>query len=57
MIVGQCFFSTSHQPAQDRFDQHYQASVHIPLTRAVDKSQQHRNKFSGMPVTEPGAAG
>ena len=29
------------------FDQHCQASVHFPLTSAIDKSRQHRNNFFG----------
>ena len=37
--------SACHQP--DRFDQHFQACVHFPLTSAVDKSQKHKNKFLG----------
>ena len=40
---------------QDGFHQQYQSSVHFPLTRAVDKSQQHRNKFPGTQRIEPGA--
>ena len=40
----------------DGFNQLFQASVPFPLTSAVDKSQQHRNKFLGMPRIEPGAA-
>ena len=28
-------------------------SVHFPLTSAMDKSQQHQNKFSGMLRIEP----
>ena len=39
------------------FDQLHQAYVHIPLTSAVDKSQQHQNTFSGMLRIEPEAAG
>ena len=39
------------------FDQLHQAYVHIPLTSAVNKSQQHLNTFSGMLRMEPEAAG
>ena len=39
------------------FNQHFQASVHFPLTSAVNKSQQHRNKISRATWLEPGAAG
>ena len=46
-----------HYPLLDGFDQHFQASVHFPLTSAVNKSQQHGNKFSGMLRIKPGAAG
>ena len=35
------------------FAQHFQASVHFPLTSAIDKSQQHQNNFLGI---KPGAA-
>ena len=31
----------------DRFNWHYQASFHFPLTSDVDKSQQHPNKLFG----------
>ena len=41
----------------DGFYQHFQASAHYPLTCAVYKSQQHRNKFSGMPRIKPKAVG
>ena len=41
----------------DEFDQHFQASVNFLLTSAVDKSQQRRNKCSGMPRIKPGATG
>ena len=30
------------------FDRHYQATVHFPLTSAIDKSHHYQNKFSGM---------
>ena len=41
----------------DGFDQHYQASVHFPLTSAVVKSQQQQNKFSEALRIEPWATG
>ena len=43
-----------HKPVLDGFDQHFEASVHFPLTST---SQQYRNKFSGMRRIKPGAAG
>ena len=45
------------KPVLDGFDQHFQASVYFPLTRAVNKSQHYQKKFSGMPRLKPGTAG
>ena len=44
-----------HYIVLDGFDQHYQASVHFPLT--INKFQQHQNKFSGMLRIKPRATG
>ena len=56
LIVINFFYSISYI-VQDGFDRQYQASVEFPLTNAGDKSQQHPNKFSGMPRIKPGAVG
>ena len=49
------------QPELDGFDQHFQATVHIPLTSAVDSPQQHRyfsnENYLGPLGFEPGSAG
>ena len=45
-----------HYQVPDGFDQHFQPSVKFPLTSSVNKSQQHQNKFLGMPRIEPEAA-
>ena len=37
LVVMACYL-----PFQKGFDLHFQASAHFPLTRAVDKSQQHQ---------------
>ena len=42
IVVAAC-----HQSVINEFDQHFQASVHFPLTSAVDKSKQHQNNFFG----------
>ena len=31
-----------HKPILDRFDQHFRATLHLPLTNAGDKPQQQR---------------
>ena len=41
------FFCSTSYLILDGFDQHYQASVHFPLTSTIDKSQQHENNFWG----------
>ena len=46
-----------HQPVLDGFNQHFQTSVHFPLTSTADKSQQRQNKFLRMPTIEPGGTG
>ena len=40
-------------PILGRYNHDFQATVHFSLTSAVDKSQQHRNKFLGIPRIEP----
>ena len=37
LVIMACYL-----PFQKGFDQHFQASAHFPLTRAVNKSQQHQ---------------
>ena len=46
------YFGTSLPLASvlDGFDQHFQASVHFPLTSAVNKSQQQLNKVRMLPL-------
>ena len=43
-------------PSTRCFNQHFQVSVHFPLTSDTDQSQQHRNKFLRMSRIEQGAA-
>ena len=51
----------SHMPELDGLDQHFQATVHFPLTRAANQPQQHQyfffKKLSWMLGIEPRAAG
>ena len=56
-MVGKAKFFCTSKLVLDGFDRHYQAFVHFPLTSAIDKSQQHQNKFSGMPELNPGWLG
>ena len=49
--------ATCHYPVLDEFGHHFEAFVHFPLTNSINESQQHRNKFFGMPRIKPGAAG
>ena len=50
-----------HKPVLQGFDWHYQASVHLPISRAFNKSLQYPINFSKiifweMPRIKPGAA-
>ena len=44
-------------PVLDLLDQHFQASLHFPLTNDVSNSQRHPNELSGILRIESGAAG
>ena len=46
-----------HYPVLDGLDQHFQDSVHFPLTSAIDKSQRCHNKFWEHRESNPGLLG
>ena len=56
---GSSFFGAiaCHKPLKPvlrGFEPYFQASVHFPVTSAVNKAQQHLNKFLRMPRIENG---